>query len=188
LNWVVGNYDSPTNIVISRSSDGAIGSSFYADHVAEHAESTQVTLLADAAGSFNSPNLATLFDTDILPNWPECAGKTNDNLVFEDFSIASANHNPNLTVSQHNAAEDEVQKDFSYLLGDTPDSFSLPQCIFNHYAGIESAVKNFHSYTAGGNVHIIFIIPDYSSYEVEILGFAVWSSKLITGEPVEDIN
>jgi hypothetical protein len=192
LNWIYENYPTPDNIVISGSSAGAIGSSFYSGTVAAHYENTQVVLIADAAGGYNSPDMPALFNAwnvvDILPDWPEYAGKTNDNLNFEDFYIASANHNPNLTIAQYNTAEDALQKTFSYLLGDTPGGFSLPQRIFNHYVEIESAVDNFHSYTAGGNVHIILNTPDYYSYRVEGVSFADWVTGLVNGDKVADIS
>ena len=57
LDWIYDNYASPERVVISGSSAGAIGSSFYSGLVAEHYDETPVILIADAAGGYNSPNL-----------------------------------------------------------------------------------------------------------------------------------
>lgn len=192
LDWVYANYPNPDSVVISGSSAGAIGSSFYAGMVAEHYSQNPVVLLADAAGGYNSPNLPVTFNAwntaAILPDWPEYAGESNDSLTFEDFYIASARHAPNLTIAQYNAAEDQTQIQFSYLIGDTPGTFSLPQRIFNHYVEIESAVDEFHSYTAGGNVHTILTSPIFYTYAVRGVRFVDWFQALVDGQPLGDIS
>ncbi|MDT8428286.1 MAG: pectin acetylesterase-family hydrolase [Pseudomonadales bacterium] len=192
LDWVYANIGNPERIVMAGSSAGAIGASFYAGLVAEHYRDKPVVLLADAAGGYNSPTLAVTFKAwntaAILPAWPEYAGKTNDNLTFEDFYIASAQRNPNLRLAQYNAAEDRTQVSFSLLIGDKPGSFSLPQRIFNHYVEIESAVDEFYSYTAGGPVHTILASPIFYDYQVEGVRFADWTRELIEGREIRDIS
>jgi hypothetical protein len=192
LNWVYKNYAAPSSVVIGGSSAGAIGSSFYAGMVAEHYASAPVVLIADAAGGYNSPNLPVTFTAwntaAILPAWPEYAGETNDTLTFEDFYIASAKHAPNLTIAQYNAAEDQTQIQFNYLLGDPPGSFSLPQRIFNHYVEIESAVDEFHHYTAGGGVHTILDSRIFYTYTVRDVRFVDWVTALVEGRPLGDIS
>ena len=192
LEWIYANYSAPEKIVIAGSSAGAIGSSFYSGLVAEQYSSSPVILIADAAGGYNSPQLPVTLGAwqtaSILPDWPEYAGETDDSLTFEDFYIASANHNDNLVISQYNAAEDEVQYNFSYLIGDAPGSFSLPERIFNHYVEIESAVDDFYHYTAGGPVHTILRSPIFYDYEVEGIRFADWVSALISDGRVSDVS
>lgn len=133
--------------------------------------------------TFNAWNTAA-----ILPDWPEYAGETNDSLTFEDFYIASALHSPNLTIAQYNAAEDETQISFNLLIGDAPNSFSLPQRIFNHYVEIESATNTLHTYTAGGEEHTILGSPIFYSYSVEGVKFVDWLAALIQGQPMRDIS
>lgn len=192
LNWIYENYGSPDNIVIAGSSAGAIGSSFYAGFVGEHYPASPVTLIADAAGGYRSANLPVTHKawgtSDILPNWSEYAGKTNDSLSFEDFYIASANHSPNVRLAQYNAVEDEVQKNFTYVIGDPPGSFSLPLRILTGYQEIEGATESFSSYTAGGPVHTILRSDIFYEYEVENTRFVDWVAALIEGEPVRDIS
>ncbi|MEL7433614.1 MAG: pectin acetylesterase-family hydrolase, partial [Chloroflexota bacterium] len=192
LEWVQANFDAPSNILVSGSSAGAIGSSFYAGIVAEAYTDVPVTLLADAAGGYNSPDLSDTFNAwdtaSILPDWDVYAGETNDTLTFEDFYIASANHNENLTIAQYNAAEDETQFAFTVVIGDTIGDFSIPLRIFNHYVEIESAVDNFYSYTAGGSVHTILRSPIFYTYEVEGVRFVDWMETLVNDGTVDDIS
>lgn len=192
LDWIYQNYSAPNKIVMSGSSAGAIGSSFYSGLVAEHYPDVPVVLLADAGGGYASPFLVNTHrawnSASVLPDWEEYAGETNDTISFEDFYIASANHNPNLTIAQYNAAEDTTQIMFTQILGDPPGSFSLPQRILSNYLEIESAVDDFYSYTAGGEVHMIMQDKNFYEYEVEGIRFVDWVSGLVEGERVGDVS
>jgi hypothetical protein len=192
LNWAYQNFAAPGKVVVAGSSAGAIGASFYSGMVAEHYANVPVTLIADAAGGYNSPHLPVTFNAwntaAVLPAWPEYAGETNDSLTFEDFYIASAHHAPNLTIAQYNAAEDLTQVQFNLLIGDRLGSFSLPQRIFNHYVEIESAVDEFYHYTAGGNVHTILVSPIFYTYAVTGIRFVDWVQALVDGSPMGDIS
>ena len=192
LDWVYANFSTPRNIFVAGSSAGAIGASFYSGLIAEHYDQTPVVMLADAAGGYNTPNLPVTFNAwntaDILPTWEEYAGRDNDNLTFEDFYIASARHNDNLTIGQYNAANDATQIMFTQLIGDPPGSFDLPQRILHNYLKIEDAVDEFHSYTAGGDVHMILQSDLAYSYEVEGVRFIDWLAGLVRGEGVGDVS
>lgn len=192
LNWIYENFSNPNKVVIGGSSAGAIGSSFYSGLVAEHYASTPVVLLADAGGGYRTPNLPVTLNAwntaEVLPDWEEYAGKTNDTITFEDFYIASSNHNPNLTIAQYNAAIDETQIVFTQLIGDPPGSFNLPQRILTNYQQIESAVDEFYSYTAGGTVHMILQDDIFYDYEVAGVRFVDWLRDLADGKQVQDIS
>lgn len=192
LNWVYDNFDAPSNIVVAGSSAGAIGASFYAGLIAEQYPASPVVVLADAAGGYRTSLLpVTLKAWDsaaILPDWEEYAGKSNDSLTFEDFYIASENHNSNIRLAQYNTAEDEVQISFTHVIGDAPGSFSLPLRILTNYQQIEGATEAFSSYTAGGTVHTILRSDLFYEYEVEDTRFVNWVQDLIDGKPVQDIS
>ncbi len=192
LEWIYDNFTAVDKVVVTGSSAGAIGASFYSGHIAEHYAESPVVLIADAAGGYRTsllPVTHRAWDTAaILPDWEEYAGETNDSLSFEDFYIASANHSPNLRLAQYNAAEDEVQKNFTYVIGDPPGSFSLPLRILTSYQEIEDATDGFYSYTAGGAVHTILRSDIFYEYEVEDTRFVDWVSDLIDGKQVADIS
>ena len=192
LEWVYQNFLTPSRIVVSGSSAGAIGGSFYAGLVSEHYPSTPVVLIADAAGGYASPLTYRTFEAwnvaSVLPNWPEYRDETNKSLSFQDFYIASANHNQNLTIAQFNTAEDLVQYNFSLMIGDKQGSFSLPQRIFTNYLEIEENTDAFFHYTAGGRAHTILGSPEFYQYSVEGIRFVDWVSNLIRGNPVKDVS
>lgn len=192
MDWVYQNFPSPERIVVSGSSAGAIGASFFAGGIAENYSDVDTVLIADAAGGYASPGISAAMSAwdvaSVLPDWDEYQGKDNSNLTFEDFYIASANHNPNLRIAQYNTAEDAVQINFTQVMGDDPANFSLPQRLFNNYLVIESGVDEFHSYTAGGDVHTIMLSPLFYEYEVEGVGFHDWVAQLVSGADVADIS
>jgi hypothetical protein len=192
LDWSYKNFSAPERVVLAGSSAGAIGASFYAGLVAEHFGETPVVLLGDAAGGYGSPLLYRTHSAwqtaAILPNWPEYAGKTDMSLTFEDYYIASANHNPNLTIAQYNTANDQTQVMFTQVIGDPPGSFSLPERLLNNYVRIESEVDEFYSYTAGGAVHTILQDDIFYQYSVENVRFVDWLSALIAGDKPNDIS
>ncbi|MEX0964221.1 MAG: pectin acetylesterase-family hydrolase [Pseudohongiellaceae bacterium] len=192
LNWIYENFTAVDNVVVAGSSAGAIGASFYSGLIAQHYQDSSVVLLADAAGGYRTPLLPVTHrawnTAAILPDWEEYAGETNDSLSFEDFYIASANHSSNLRLAQYNAAEDEVQKTFTYVIGDAPGSFSLPLRILTNYQEIEGATNEFFSYTAGGSVHTILRSDIFYQYEVENTRFVDWVKDLIDGKQVQDIS
>ena len=112
LDRVCRNFPSTTTVIVSGSSAGAIGGS-HAGLLSKHYSTMPVSLIADAAGGYASPvtygtceacNVAS-----VLPDWPECADAANQSLSFQDFYIASANHNKNVKIAQFNTAEDLVQ-------------------------------------------------------------------------------
>lgn len=192
LSWVFSNYVDPNKIVVAGSSAGAVAASFYSGLVAEHYEDVDVVLIADAAGGYGSPLLHRTFSAwntaAVLPAWEEYVDKTNQNLTFEDFYIASATHNPNLTMAQYNAAEDQTQIMFTQVIGDPVGSFSLPQRILNNYLRIESKVEDFYSYTAGGEVHMILQDQNFYDYRVDGIKFVDWVSDLVMGLSINDVS
>jgi len=192
LNWIYDNFTAVDNVVVAGSSAGAIAASFYAGLVAEHYPSSPVVVVADAAGGYRSsllPVTLKAWDTAaILPDWEEYAGETNDSLSFEDFYIASANHNSNVRLAQYNTAQDQVQISFTHVIGDAPGSFSLPLRILTNYQEIEGATDEFFSYTAGGDVHTILRSNLFYEYEVEDTRFVEWVQDLVDGKQVQDIS
>lgn len=192
LEWIYENFTAVDNVVVTGSSAGAIGASFYSGLIAEHYSSSPVVLLADAAGGYRTAKLPITLNAwdsaPILPDWDEYTGETNESLSFQDFYIASANHNANLRIAQYNAAEDAVQKNFTYVIGDTPGSFSLPLRILTNYQEIEDATDEFFSYTAGGDVHTILRSEIFYQYEVEDTRFVDWVQDLVDGKIVADIS
>lgn len=192
LGWVYENVTDPARITVAGVSAGGIGASFYSGLIAEHYPDTPVVLIGASDGGYGSPNLKAGFTSwntaAILPDWPEYAGKTNETLSFEDFYIASARHNPNLTIAQINSANDELQTQFTWLFGDAPDSFRMSERILNNLVEIESGVDDLASYTAGGPRHVLLIDPAYDDYVVEGTRLSDWVEALASGQSVADVS
>lgn len=193
LDWVYDNFDTPEHVIVSGSSGGAIGSSFFSGFIAEQYTDVPVLLVADAAGGYGSPNIARTFNAwdtaSILPDWEGYEGKDNDNLTFEDFYVASALHADNLTIAQYNAAFDSTQISFQVILGDPLGTLDLSERIFEHYAEIEAlAGIELFTYTAGGDTHTILPTDRVYTYTVEGVRFIDWFTALINGDDAGDVS
>ncbi len=190
LDWVYRQFPAPQRVLVSGVSAGAIGASFHAGRIAEHYGDTPVVLIADSAGGYDSPRLPVTMKAwdvaSVLPDWPEYAGETNDSLTFEDFYIASANHAPNLTIAQINTAHDSVQRQFTLMLGDAPDSFTILSRELNNHAEIESAVDSLSTFTAGGDRHVLIMGRPFYAYKVQGTSLRDWFADLAEGRPVPD--
>ncbi len=192
LDWVYKNVPEPEKVLVAGSSAGALGSSFYAGLIAQNYSDKPVVLIADSAGGYDTPNISKAFKSwntaSILPNWEEYAGKTNENLTFQDFYIASANRNPNLTIAQINSADDKTQEQFTYMFGDAPGSFSITDRVFGNYDTIENAAGELVTYTTNGQQHVILMAPEFYEYSIEGKSMRDWFAALVNGDEVSDVS
>lgn len=191
LDWVYENVASPSTVVVTGSSAGALGSAFHTGPVAEHYTDASVVHLGDGAGGYRNETIGQVFsawDTaSILPDWEEYVDETNETLTFEDFYIANELRFPNVTIAEYNTAADEVQIFFNQILGPTPTTLAEKQ--FLNFNDIRNAVGGeFYTYTAGGPLHTILRLPQFYTYEVEGVRVVDWVSALINGEMVDNVS
>lgn len=189
LNWVYDNFDAPSDIFVTGSSAGSIPSPFYTALIAEEYPDAYIAQLGDASGGYRGDlieNFSKWGTLTILPDWPEYADVTLENLTFETFYRVGTTRYPDITFTQYNAAHDETQYFFLSLVGilDTP----LPDQLTEAFADInEVASGNFHAYTAGGPLHTILLRPEFFTYQVDGLLFSDWLTDLVNGDPIEDV-
>lgn len=191
LNWAFENFDSPTHIFVTGSSAGGVAAPFYGGIVAEHYPDAHLAVLGDSAGGFrfgaaNAAIMESWGTVDILPDWPEYAGITAENLFNETFYIASANRFPNVVFAEYNSAHDEQQYFGLSLVGIT--GTPLPDILHSSYTEIREATPgNFFTYTAGGSKHGILPTSSFYSYQVDGVGLRDWVAALAAGEEINDV-
>lgn len=191
LNWIFANFDHPTHIFVAGSSAGGVAVPFYGGLIAEHYPDAQIAVLGDSAGGlrFGAANAAIMESwgtVDILPDWPEYAGITADNLFNETFYIAAANRFPNVVFAEVNSAHDENHYFALSLVGvtDTP----LPEVLQAGYNEIRAATPgNFFTFTVGGEVHVILPRSLFYLYQENGVRLRDWVAALAAGEAVEDV-
>jgi hypothetical protein len=188
LDWTFANYESPETVFVAGSSAGAIPSPFYAEYVAEAYPEARIEVLGDGAGGYRTPEAAPV----IFGAWNTLditsdlyADYTLETLDFEAFYIEVGEEYPDISMTQYNTANDEVQLDFLALTG-IPDA-DLPGLLSANFADIEAAVEDFAYYTAGGDVHTILTLPEFYVYAVDGVPFTEWVADLEAGEEVETL-
>ena len=83
---------------------------------------------------------------------------------------------------------DQIQINFTLLLGDPPESFSIGERLLNHYPEIEDGGDVFHTFTAGGSRHTIMDQPAFYTYSAEGVRFADWAAEVANGRDAGDVS
>ena len=189
LDWTFATFDAPKAVFVTGSSAGAFPSAFYLPYVAEQYPDARIAQLADAAGGYRGMDLSGINENwgtrSVLPDFPEFADFTDEDLGLEGYIIAAARRYPHLMLAQYNTIEDNVQLQFLALGGITDTS--LQPLLEANYADIHNAVDNFRAYTAAGTEHTILGRPEFYTYQANGVRFHDWIAALANGEPVDDV-
>ncbi len=187
LDWTFENVPEPETVFVTGCSAGAIPSPFYTQFIAEAYPAARIEQLGDAAGGYRNPALTEA----VFGSWGTenilsdlYAGIDINDLRFETFYSTVAAAFPDITMTQYNAAYDQVQTGFLLLGG--LRGFELPDLLSANYADIEAGdTDNFASFTVGGNSHCVTVTPDFYTYGVNGQRFVDWVADLAAGDTVE---
>jgi hypothetical protein len=189
LDWVYANFDAPETIFAAGSSAGAIPSPFYAGIFADHYPEARVVQLGDGAGGYRFDGGEAVISRwnmmSVVESFPGFEEIGITEMTFEQLYIITADEHPGVTFAQYNTAEDSTQKFFLSLVG--VEDASLLELLQANYADIEAEVEDFHTYTAGGDLHVILPRPEFYTYTVGDVTVRDWVAALAAGEPVEDV-
>ena len=118
-----------------------------------------------------------------MPDWEVNEGLTARDWGAPRFWIQAGLHDPGIMLARFDFAYDaEAEVDAEFFGSDLLASIDANE------AAIEHAGVILHSYTAPGDGHRILEWPTF--YEVEVNGerFVDWVTRLIEGEPVDDVH
>lgn len=191
LDWTYANVTDPETVFVTGCSAGSIPSPFYTQFIAEAYPDARIEELGDASGSYRQPTLsATVFGQwgtlSILPE--NYSDETLETLTFEDFYTHTAAMFPEISLTQYNAAEDEVQASFLQISG--LSGVSMKELQDANFADIAASGEDldFHTFTAGGTSHCITPTADFYTYTVDGMSFRDWMAALAAGEEVETVS
>ena len=189
LDWTFANFRTPAAIFVTGSSAGAIPSPYYASIVADHYPEARTAQLGDAAGGYRRNDAARRIDdqwgiVEVVSQTPGFTHITPDDFSYEALYVAAARRHPEVRFARYDTADDEVQRFFLGLTGET--DASLVSLIRANQADIDREVDNVRAYLAAGDVHTILSRPEFYTYEVNGRRFRDWIADLATGEAVAD--
>jgi hypothetical protein len=192
LDWTFANFEAPETVFVTGSSAGSIPAPFYAEFVAEAYPEARIEVLGDAAGGYRllERGISTLESWgtyDILTDLYADYNKEDNILTFESFYIEVGEEYPDISMTQYNAAGDDVQIGFLALNGIFVDAEGLGEILEQQFDDIEARIDNFNYFTAGGEVHTILLLPQFYEYAVDGVRFVDWVTDLANGEDVETL-
>ena len=186
LDHVAATFPDATDVVVLGESAGSIAAPLYAGLVADRLPDAHITVVADGSGSYpDDPALNEIFAAwgagDVVPAWFDPAGLSAPGLV-----VQSGHHDPDIVFARHDFAEDENQASWYPYLGIPVGD--LPARMEANEEQIEAAGVDMHSYVAPGEEHTV--LGDAEVYDEEVAGQPLvdWMTKLIAGEPVDDVR
>jgi len=185
LNWTFGHVPAPKTVLVAGSSAGAIGAAFHAGAVARRYRTSDVSLLADAAGAYRTPRLAEVYRGwgiyRVAPAWMR---GSRDPLIFEAFISANDAAFPHMRQAQYNYAGDPEQAAFLHLLGGADVEASLRANLDE----LHKAIPGFRSYTAAGTKHTILGHNELYTIATGGVAFRQWVADFVAGKTVRDAD
>jgi Pectinacetylesterase len=191
LDHLAATFPNATDVVVVGESAGSVATPLYAGLVSDRLPKARITALADGSGSYPDlprPNriIAAWGTGTALPRWSENAGRAAQQWSFPGLFIQSGRRDPKIVFARHDYAYDEHQQGWYPLAGIPADD--LLSLIDRNETQIERAGVNLLSYIAPGDEHTT--LSDGTFYTEEVNGEMLvdWVSRLIDGEPVDDVH
>lgn len=192
LDYLTATFPDATDVVVIGVSAGSVAAPLYAGLVSDRLPDANITAVADSSGAYPdlpelNARLTAAWDTaDAIPPWPENAGLTAEQWSVARLFIQSGRHDPDITFARYDHAYDERQASDPVLAGVSVDD--LLALVDANEAQIEDAGVNLHSFTAPGDDHVVFDNESFYSETVNGVALVDWVTKLLEGEPVDDVH
>ena len=187
LDHLGATFPDATDVVVMGESAGSVAAPLYGGLVSDRLPDAAITVLADGSGSYpDLPAVNELVGTawgidSAGPAWFDDAGFSLPGLF-----IQSGRHDPDIVFARHDFAYDENQTFWYPYLG--IPAGDLRERIDANEAQIENAGVNLRSYIAPGEKHTVLGDAELYTEEVDGQRLVDWVTRLVEGEPVEDVH
>ena len=193
LDYLVEHYPHATQVVVVGKTVGSIAAPVYGGLAADRLPDAQVTVFGGQSGhipddpDFNAEILGNLWGAyDNMPDWEVNKGLTAREWGPQRFWIQAGLHDPAIVMARFDYAYDPNAAEAADSLGLDPTK--LVELLDANEAAIEEGGVVVHSYTAPGAGHGIFEWPEFYELEVNGVRLVDWVTRLITGEPMDDVH
>jgi Pectinacetylesterase len=192
LGYLTENYPDAAQVVVVGKSVGSVASPVYGGLAADLLPDAQITVLGAQSGHIpDDPDLNAEFAErwgtyDNMPDWEVNEGLTARDWGAPRFWIQAGLHDPEIVLARFDYDYDREAAGGAQVTGVAPsDQLAV---IDANEAAIEETGVDLHSYTAPGDGHGILEWPRF--YELEVNGEKLvnWVTRLIAGEPVDDVH
>jgi Pectinacetylesterase len=193
LNYLAEHYPDVSQVVVIGKTVGSIAAPVYGGVASDLLPDARVTVFGGQSGHIpDDPELNAEFFGKLwgaygtMPDWEVNEGLTARDWGPLPFWIQAGLHNPDIVMARFDWAYDPNAAESAESIGVDPSK--LLEVLDANEAAIEDAGVVVHSYTAPGEGHGIFEWPAF--YEMEVNGVTLvdWVTRLITGDPVDDVH
>jgi hypothetical protein len=192
LDHLAATFPGATEVAVMGERAGSVAAPLYAGLVSDRLPDARITVLANGSGSYpDLPDINRRFAAawstgNAIPPWPETVGLTAGQWTsFPGLFIQSGRHDPDIVFARLDYAYDERQEWFPRIGIPAGDPLSRMDA---NETQIEGAGVNLLSYVAPRDEHTM--LSDRVFYTEEVNGERLvdWVTRLIEGEPVDDVH
>ncbi|MDT0276403.1 pectin acetylesterase-family hydrolase [Blastococcus goldschmidtiae] len=193
LEGMAASFPDAEQVVVLGFSAGSAGAPLYGGLAHDLLPDADIKVISDGSGAYPGDELITgaigglwgIFGN--LPQWPESAGEPQSAWSLPGLFVQAGRHVPGIGLATIDTAEDEVQREFTELIGfgDTP----LLELITDNHEYIEGNGVELSSWVGPGDQHVSTAGDDvlYGS-EVEGTELVDWIGDFLAGEDVDDVR
>jgi pectinacetylesterase len=191
LDHLAATFPGATDVVVIGESAGSVASPLYAGLVSDRLPDGRITVVAHGSGSYpDAPGFNELIAAwrfgSVIPPWPENAGLTAEQWSFSRLFVQSGRHEPDIVFARVDYAHDATQESWFPFVG-VPAGDLLTRIDANE-TQIEDAGVSLLSYVAPGEDHVVLTDGLFYTEEVNGQSLVDWVTRLIAGEPVDDVH
>jgi len=184
-------FPGASEVVVAGSSAGSAGAPLYAGLAHDVLPAARVTVVADASAAYpGDEGITTAIGSlwgafETLPDWPTSEGEPATAWSLPGLFVRAARHVPDLRVATINNAYDEVQAQFSTLIGSAGD---LREKILDNEALIEDQGVEVDGWLTPGTEHTVLGRDELYTTEVDGTLLHEWLADLVAGDDVTDVR
>jgi len=188
LNWVKENL-SPAKIMVAGASAGALASPVYAGEVANIFPEADVIQYAGGGAGYRSQAIPSVMAhvgvADALPTGLYPNIDLSQALFYDFYSMQQNENTSRIRFSLYDTDDDQVQKSFRRLLG---DSGLLSDDLRRTYSDLDGNNIQVSHFLADGDTHTILRFDKFYQEQVGETSFITWFNELLEGEKPSHVD
>lgn len=181
IDWVEENL-SPSKIMVAGASAGALASAVYAGEVANIYPEADIIQYAGGGAGYRSQVIpivmAQIGVADTLPPGLYPNIDLSQALFYDFYAMQQDDNISRIRFSLYDTADDQVQKSFRNLLG---DSGLLSDDLRRTYSELDASNIQVSHFLANGNTHTILRFDKFYQEQVGETSFIEWFNALLEG-------
>lgn len=185
-------FPDATDVVVAGSSAGSASAPAFGGGAHDVWPDADIAVVADASAAYPGTREITLAIgglwgvTNSIPPWPETADLPPEAWSLPGLFVTSATHHPDIRFATFNNAYDEVQAQFSALIGVDPSN--LVDLIDENNQAIADEGVDIVNWVSPGKNHTILGRDDLYDEEVDGERLVDWLTAFLADEDIDDVH